>query len=297
MKRILFSLLIVTGFLPTRSFAQATDGAADDEALVRAIGTAYVEAFNKHDADALAAMWSPQAVYTNRITGEQVVGRDAIAEQFKAIFKDAPELKLSVDVESIRFLSPNVAVENGTAKSMTPKGEPDEVHYGAVYVKSDGKWLLDRVNDEEPDAATPYDQLQALEWLVGRWIDQDDKVRIETECHWAKNRNFLIRSFTVEAGDQIDMSGMQVIGWDGADKKIRSWTFDSDGGFAEAVWSKTGDRWFISNKGVTADGDKATMVNVIKPVDENSFTWQTLERTVGGELLPNVAEVLIVREK
>ena len=38
------------------------------------------------------------------------------------------------------------------------------------------------------------------------------------------------------------------------------------------------------------------MTNVIKPVDQNSFTWQTVERTVGGELLPNIDEVLIVRE-
>jgi hypothetical protein len=89
---------------------------------------------------------------------------------------------------------------------------------------------------------------------------------------------------------------MQIIGWDASKKQIRSWTFDSEGGFAEATWTQKGKQWFVHNKGVLADGRKAAMVNVIKQVDGNSFTWETIERTAGGELLPNVSEVLIVRE-
>jgi hypothetical protein len=132
--------------------------------------------------------------------------------------------------------------------------------------------------------------------MVGNWVDQDEQARIDFECSWAKNQNFLVRSFTVVVEDRFDMSGMQVIGWDAAAKGIRSWTFDSEGGFAEATWTQEGGHWFISNAGVLADGRKTTMVNVVKPVDENSFTWQTIERTVGGELLPNIDEVTIVRQ-
>ena len=35
--------------------------------------------------------------------------------------------------------------------------------------------------------------------------------------------------------------------------------------------------------------------NVIKQLDDNSFTWKTIERTAGGELLPNIDEVVIER--
>jgi hypothetical protein len=132
--------------------------------------------------------------------------------------------------------------------------------------------------------------------MIGRWVDKDDKVDIETECQWTKNRSFITRSFTVAAEGQINMSGMQIIGWDPVAKAIRSWTFDSDGGFSEATWTFKKDRWFIQNKGYLADGRNASMTNVIKQGDQNSFTWQTIERTVGGELLPNIDEVLIVRE-
>ena len=87
--------------------------------------------------------------------------------------------------------------------------------------------------------------------MVGRWVDQDDddNATIETVCNWTKNRNFLTRSYAITVGDDIELSGIQVIGWDPAAKTIRSWTFDSDGGFAEATWDEKGDRWYHPQQG------------------------------------------------
>ena len=299
MKRIALCLLVLGGAIVNRSYAQKPGQPSTDEAAIRKADEVYVQAFNRHDAKALADSWSPEAVYLNRITAAEVVGRAAIAEQFAAFFKVQPEVKLDLSVESIQFVSPNVAVEYGTATTLVPNAEPDEVEYSAVYVKRDGQWLLDRVTDKTKEVVlSHYEQLKPLEWMIGRWVDKDDKdnASIETDCHWTKNRNFITRSFTVTIRDRIDMSGMQIVGWDPAAKTIRSWTFDSNGGFADATWTHKGDKWFINNKGVLADGRKASMVNVIKQVDANSFTWQTVERTAGGELLPNIDEVVIVRQ-
>jgi uncharacterized protein (TIGR02246 family) len=277
--------------------AQEPAAPSPAEAAIRECAPAYVKAFNARDAKALADQWSPEAVYVNRSTGEEVIGREAIAAQYETLFQAQPDLKIEVSVESIRFLSPNVAVEHGTSKFLSPQAEPEEIDYTAVYVQRDGKWLLDRVTDDARVVVTShYEQLKSLEWLVGNWVDQDEEATIETECNWAKNQNFLVRSFTIAVEDRIDMSGMQVIGWDAAAKAIRSWTFDSEGGFAEATWTHQGDQWFIHNNGVLADGRKATMTNLVKPVDDDSFTWQTVERTVGGELLPNIDAVTIVRQ-
>ncbi len=299
MNRILLCLLILGGAVVNWSFAGQPRDAAADEAAIRKADEAYVQAFNKHDAKALADAWSPEAVYLNRATGEEVVGRTAIEEQFTAVFKDQPEIKLDLNVQSIQFVSPNVAVEQGISKTLAPKAEPEEEEYSAVFVRREGQWLLDRVTEKAKEA-TPsrYEQLKPLEWMIGRWVDKDDddNVDIETECKWTKNQSFITRSFTVSAEGKISMSGMQIIGWDPVAKAIRSWTFDSDGGFAEATWTLKKDRWFIQNKGYLADGRKASMTNVIKQVDQNSFTWQTIERNVGGELLPNIDEVLIVRQ-
>ncbi len=299
MRRLLLGLLALLSIGQSRALSAEPDQ-ADSEAAIRKMVAGYVEAFDKHDAEALAKYWSPDAVYIDRATGEEVSGRDEIAKRFAALFKDQPDSKMTVNTESVRLVSPNVAVEQGTSVETIGKNEPEEVPYTAVYVRRDGEWLLDRVTDQAKDEApSHYEQLKQLEWMVGSWVDEDkeDNATIETVCNWTKNRNFLTRSYAITVGDDIALSGMQVIGWDPAAKTIRSWTFDSDGGFAEATWEKKADRWFIHNHGVLADGRKGTMTNVVKKIDDNSFTWKTIERTAGGEILPNIDEVTIVREQ
>lgn len=297
MNRLLLSCLGAVLWTTVPAWGQASDRLSSAEAAIRQSAPAYVRAFNARDSKALADQWSPDAVYLNRSTGEEVIGREAIASQFDALFKAQPDLKLDVRVDSIRFLSPNVAVEEGASTYVSPTGAAEAIDYTAVYVHRDGRWLLDRVTDAEAQAAAShFEHLKELEWMVGTWVDQaDEQTRIEFDCQWAKNQNFLVRAFRVTVDDRVDLSGMQIIGWDGSAQTIRSWTFDSEGGFAEGTWTNRGDRWFIQNKGVLADGQTLTLVNVVKPIDESSFTWETVQRTVGGDLLPNIDAVTIVR--
>jgi uncharacterized protein (TIGR02246 family) len=290
-------LLVILGVTGTSTLhAQQPSEQSVDEAAIRQAAASYAEAFNKHDSQAVADHWSPDAVYLNRSTGEEVVGREAIVDQFASLFEEQPEVKLEVAVASIQFVSPNVAIEQGTAKILTLNAEPEEIEYSAVDVKRDGKWLLDRVTDTSKMATpTHYDQLKDLEWMVGSWTDEATDAEVEVDCNWTKNKNFLTRAFKISVDGQTEMSGMQVIGWDPAAKAIRSWTFDSNGTFAEATWESGGDRWFIRNRGVLPDGQPATMINVMKKVGDDSFTWQTIERTAGEELLPNIDEIALVR--
>ena len=128
---------------------------SDDEKAIRKADDAYVGAYNKQDAKAIASMWSPEAVYVDPETGKEAVGREEIEKEFADTFKNLKDAKLEVNAESIKFLSPNVAVETGTARIVRPKAKPDESAYSALFV-SDGKWLLDRVTEEQPPApATP----------------------------------------------------------------------------------------------------------------------------------------------
>jgi len=278
-------------------------GQAEDEASIRKADDAYVEAYNKRDAKALAAMWSPEAVYVDPETGDEAIGREEIEKEFADTFAGITDAKLEVTVNAIKFLSPNVAIETGTARIVRPKEEPDESTYSALFVKRDGKWLLDRVTEEEtpaPPAPPPssYEHLKELDWMIGSWIDDDeeDHATIQTDCNWAKNNNFMTRSFAVVVGDQVNMAGMQFIGWDPIAKQIRSWVFDSDGGFAEGKWTRKGDRWVIQQSGTLPDGSKSSAVNVIRRLDNDSFTWRTVQRSVGADMLPDVEEVTIVRK-
>jgi uncharacterized protein (TIGR02246 family) len=271
---------------------------AADEAAIRKNDEVYVEAYNRHDAKAIAAMWSPEAVYMDPDTGDAAVGREAIEKVFAGTLANLKGAKLEIKVKSIQFVSPNVAIETGVARVVRPKAKPEESTYTAVNVKREGKWLLDRISEEEPPAPPPsnYEHLKDLEWMVGSWIDRDDKATIQTDCEWTKNKNFMTRSFAMAIGDRINMAGMQIIGWDPAAKQIRSWVFDSDGGFSQGTWKRKGDRWLIQQVGTLPDGGKSSAVNIMKKIDNNSFTWQSVERSVDGDPLPDVNEVLIVRK-
>jgi len=295
MKRVMLTLAVMAWGL-TSAIGAETDRQAEDEAAIRKAVESYVAAFNQGDAKALAGLWSPEAVYTNPMSGEQVVGREAIEQQFTAIFTEAKGTQLEAKTETIQFISPNVAVEQGTAKVIRPDQQPADSEYSAVYVKRDGQWLLDRVTEEDiPVVPTHYEQLKELEWMIGTWIDQDEENRIETTCQWTKNQNFMTRWFTVSVRDRIEMAGVQIVGWDPAAKQIRSWVFDSDGGFGEGVWSKKDTRWYVQATGTLPDGSKTSSVNIITYVDDNTFTWQSVNREAGGEILPNVDEVVVVR--
>lgn len=296
MRNILLCVVVAGVVRPAISLALETAPMSADEAAIRANVAAYVEASNRKDSKALAAMWSPEAVYISRTTGEQAIGAAEIESQLAAEFKDGDASKLEVTVESIDFVSPNVAVERGTARVIVPNEPPEELTYQAVHVKRDGKWLLDRVTEDEV-AVRPshYEQLKPLEWLIGSWVDQDEEARVDMTCGWTKNQNFITRAFTVSVGDEDDLSGLQIIGWDDALGKIRSWTFDSDGGVAEGTWSHKDNRWTVESSATLPDGRKASSVNIMKRLDDGSITWQITGRDVDGEILPNLPEVKINR--
>lgn len=204
-------LLTATGLLTTAD-ASAADH-RDDEAAIRKAAEAYTIAFDKRDAKALAALWSPNAVYSSPIGGKQVEGRPAIEAEFAGMFKQAGEARLSVKIASIRFITDNVATEDGTAQVVRPGEPPSESTYTAIHVKKEGKWLIDSVRETVlPEPPTAAEHLKDLDWMVGQWGDADsgvreDCLRVDGEprisdsvirCHDAGRR-----AFPGNAGDRL----------------------------------------------------------------------------------------------
>lgn len=139
--------------------------------------------------------------------------------------------------------------------------------------------------------------LEALAWMVGDWVDEGEGFRTEWSVSWSPNRAFLVRAFRTitDNPDEEPLRGTEVIGWDPADQTIRSWTFDSDGGFGEAVWTQNGDRWSARAKFTLPTGERASAVHLLTRIDENSYTWRSVSREVAGSPLPDVEEALVVR--
>ena len=151
--------------------------------------------------------------------------------------------------------------------------------------------------DTAADDAGPAPPLEVLDWLVGTWVDEGEDSIIVTNCSWTKNRKFLKRSFKVKIDEEVTLEGDQFVGWDPLAGQIRSWTFDSEGGFGEGRWIRDGKRWLVKASFVLGSGERASAVNVITYVDQNTLRWQSIAREVGGELLPSIPEVTVVRQK
>jgi hypothetical protein len=148
----------------------------------------------------------------------------------------------------------------------------------------------------EPGEVEVEKPLDTLDWLVGDWVDEQEKVSIEISCHYTKNRAFLLRTFRIVKENEPRISGMQLIAWDPARETIRSWTYDSNGGFGEESWSQSGNRYTLRSKYTLPDGGIGSNLQVIQAVDDNKLTWQSVDRFIDGKFQPDTEEITLVRK-
>lgn len=267
----------------------------EDEKAIRESAAKYAEAYSRGDIDALVAQYDKDAIYDEG-EGPVLTGRDAIRAALAASLADSPGTRMTIEIKSIRFARGR-AIEIGTATFTSDKQEPSTVAYRAVYAREpDGKWLLHSVGpDVTAEGATSAGPLDELAWLLGDWKADTADVNVESTCRWDPNRRFLIRTFVITEKDAPALEVTEIISWDAADRVVRSWVFDSDGGTGENTWSQRGDEWIITAKGTLNDGGRASAVNIIRHVDDNSFTWSSINRDVDGEMLPDIDNVKFVR--
>ena len=251
-------------------------------------------AFNKQDAKAIGALYTEAGVYTSVGSGERIQGRAAIEADFAAIFMKQKNARLTIDVDSVRMITADVASVEGTARVATPKETPSVSEFQTILVKKDGRWLVDSVRETElPAAPSGYEHLKELDWLVGEYVRKQDKTEAKVIGKWVANNNFLSRHYSLAVDGVVEHSGTQIIGWDPIQQKIRSWTFDADGTFGEGLWEKDGKRWTIRASGVLPDGKKSSVTQIMTQIDDASFNWQTVARTVDGQFLPNIGPVVM----
>lgn len=298
--RSAIALIVLCLIGPRHAAAQST-ATADDEAAIRALVLEFTRAFNAGDAKAVAALFTDGARLVTE-DGETVEGRRAIEELFARSFAASPGQVIVVRTESLRMLGSEAALEEGTAVITARDGEPraESSRYSAAYVKRDGKWLQDALHDYPPAApavaGSARKHLEELGWLIGEWLDESDDAEVQTTCDWSDDGSFLLRSFRMRIGDQIRVSGVQRIGWDPRLGQFRSWVFDSEGGFSEGLWSRDDrGRWIIKTTGVLKDGRSVSATNVLSQVDLHVLRWESVDRTLGGDALPSVEDVVLVR--
>lgn len=277
-----------------RNAAVAKDA---DEEVIRQSATLFVTAYNAHDALAISRLFALKAEFTDE-DGNLIKGREAIQQDFAKMFKDFPDCKIEVDVDSVRVLTPNVALEEGVVRGTPIPDEAQNISsYVAIHVKVDGRWQIASVSDfdAQPQDLTVNEHLQELAWMAGNWLEESPDSTIKSYCRWDDSENYLLHEFALQIGSQVSASGSMRIGWDPLTRQIKSWTFDADSGYSEGLWVHVADEWIVATRGVNEFGQVTSSTNVFRLIDNDTMTWRSYDRMVGGQPEDDIPENTIKR--
>jgi uncharacterized protein (TIGR02246 family) len=259
---------------------------------------AFIAAFESGDAKAVAGFWTEDGEYVNQ-DGRKYKGRAAIEKMYEKFFAGKKGMKLNLIISSHRLVGNDVALEEGITE-VTPAegGLSSSAAFSAVLVKKDGEWYFESVRNSAPRPPSNEEHFDDLEWLLGEWTGEVEKGEsAKASYSWAENRNFIVSSFATTLDGVPVIGGTQWIGWDAIDKRIRSWSFYSGGGFGEAEWTKEGNRWFLKTTARSAAGKKLSATNIFTKVDDDHMTWQLTKLTVDGKAMPDPKLVKMKRVK
>ncbi len=272
-------------------------GEKEAEAAVAESGARFVAAYNRHDAKAIAAGFTATAEFVTE-DGTTIRGREAIERHFVAVFSEFPKAQLQLHVDAVRLVTSIVAIEEGDVEVQGHPGRTAErSRYVAVHVNQEGQWLLARARDfsAEAEVRSNYEHLRELEWLVGEWMQEGEASLIATSCKWVDRKNFLLQEFTLRIGNNDPITGSTRIGWDPQTQQIKSWTFDSDGGYSESLWTAGDNKWVLKARGVTHSGHNFSGTSVVRQIDPGTISWESRDRVEGGVLVPDRPPLVIHR--
>jgi hypothetical protein len=203
--------------------------------------------------------------------------------------------KLELHTESGRFLTPDVLFEKGLSTLATPAGASEFTRYSVTYVKKDGAWRIAEIQERAIPAAPAARALGEIAWMVGSWHDNSPGVTVETHVAWTKQNHFLRRSFSVTREGKATVDGTEVIGYDPVLGRLHSWIFDSEGGFGEGTWTQDGNKWLVNTKATGPDGSQSSSQHVITKIDNDKYTWESINRARDGQVLPNLDKIEVIR--
>jgi len=292
-QRFTLATLGVALFCAQAAWAQPAKNPEEDVLLKRT--EAFVATFNKGDAKALADFFSIDGDIVDP-EGQHIKGRKAIEEVYQQYFAATKGARLFIHITSVRVVRPDLAFEDGLTEVVRPDGPPSAARYTVIYVKKDGQWYLESVREAIAVPPSNAKYLQDLAFLIGDWTEDVDKGGTARASYsLAAQGNFLVNTFELTMQDVSIAGGVQWIGWDAAGKKARSWAFLSNGGFAEAVWTKDGTTWKSTITATMRDGKKMTATNVLTKTDADHFSVQFLDRKLDGQPLPDEKAVKMKR--
>jgi len=275
--------------LPLASGQEAdTAISAADVTAIRAAATAYRAALAKGDAAAIKAAWTEDG---DTVDGWGNLYDSKDTATLSGTVADAagtrPDVRMSET--RLRLIARDVVIEDGTVDVILPgMKSPIEGSFTAIWARRGAGWKLTGLRESERPVSVDGDMLEDLDWMVGDWtlaIDGADEKKaaasMEMTVRWDAGHAFLIREVRapVASGDGGPADVVEIhqrIGWDPLVKRIRSWSFSSDGSRSEATWVRDGTSWIATQSIVFPAGDQETAVSIYTYDGQNRCVWRTL---------------------
>jgi uncharacterized protein (TIGR02246 family) len=262
-----------------------------DVRAIRTAGQEYASALGRGDLSAIRQMWTPDGDYIDA-SGQRFKAKEMIVEHRAASAPNSTRAQVAALDSSIRLLSPDVAIEDGTIAPGS--GNTSGGRFTAIWVKREGRWLLDSLRESVSVSRPTNEHLQALEWLLGEWVGATDDAVILISSNWSDDGKYISREFLVRSEGRDDITATQRIGWDASGQVIRCWTFDSQGGRSESIWRKDGRRWIAESIDVLPDGQKSQSLINYNPIEDGRFVselnakWSTAGKDSATASLPTL---------
>ncbi len=272
-----------------QNVSQPTPSAQEQEQIRKAVD-AYRQAVELGDVETIAAFWAPDADYVDSQGHAYKIQAALLRARAQAradghISRPAPK----TETLAIRFIAPDVAVEDGTVERPAATGPGHALgRYCAMWVKRGGKWIIDGVRESPYRAPQVGDRFKDLEWMIGEWTAEGPHGTAEVSCSWGPEKKYILRTVKVTPEGEPPVSATQWIGWDPVHDRVHSFVYDSRGGYGEGVWALDGEAWVATTTGVLPDGRRTSATNIYSRIDDNTAIWESVDDEVEGRPTPDV---------
>ncbi len=243
----------------------------------------FTAAFNEGQVEKLVAMFLADGEW---IDDEGVVhrGHQELKTLFDSYFDRFPDAQLAVEIESIRALAADLAIEEGTRFLSAGDDSQAQVRYVATLAKRNEGWRIASIREFDDSPRTkPANELESIAWMIGDWVSEGGDLAVTISYRWAADRNFVLGQFLANRGGEVVMKSEQRIGWDPLSGELRSWLFDTDGGFAHGDWTFVDGGWVIKSRATAPDGLLGSATVTITRTSPDQFRMVGTDRIIGGQ--------------
>ncbi|PQO41246.1 hypothetical protein C5Y96_00585 [Blastopirellula marina] len=290
------SIMLLVGATVQAQSTEATSSPVEKD--LKAFFGAFEAAFNQHDAKAVANAWQEDAVHRQTALADSLKGRAAILAAYEALFQADPQAKLAVTLNSLREVAPNVVSVKCSTQVLHSDKSVSFSRLSALLTKHGNQWLISEVEEADVPAAAANapSPLHQLDWLVGTWVDGNEKSTVSNQVGYIQGGSFLTRHYQINSPQGFSQSGMQIIGWDSEHNVIRCWQFDGDGSFGEGTFEQTSPTtWRCPMVVKLVDGRRASYSQVIERVSNNELKLSLVNMEVDGQALPGTGPDKLTR--